>query len=98
MVELLSDTERATLFNGHPNWSLVEDRDALKRHFVFKDFEAAFAFMVKVAAAAERMDHHPEWFNVYNKVDITLTTHEAGGLTRRDSEMIQFIDQLYNRK
>jgi 4a-hydroxytetrahydrobiopterin dehydratase len=96
MIEKLSDKERVELLRDHPAWTMVAKRDAIERHLVFADFETAFAFMCKVAAAAERMDHHPEWFNVYNKLDITLTTHQVNGLSRRDSEMAQFIDQLYN--
>jgi 4a-hydroxytetrahydrobiopterin dehydratase len=96
MVEKLLDKERVELLRDHPAWTMVPGRDAIERHMVFTDFEAAFAFMKKVAAAAERMDHHPEWSNVYNKLDIILTTHEVNGLSRRDRELAQFIDQLYS--
>lgn len=88
----LSDTERAELLPALDGWSLVEGRDAIRKHFVFDDFAAAFAWMTRTALAAEKMNHHPEWFNVYNKVDVTLATHDAGGLTRRDVELAQRMD------
>ena len=65
----------------------------LRRSFTFKDFSQAWAFMNRVALAAEKADHHPEWFNVYNKVDITLSTHDAGGLSDKDVALAKFIDQ-----
>ena len=73
---------------------MVEGRDALAKTFVFSDFVAAFGFMTRVALAAERMNHHPEWHNVYKRVEVTLTTHSAGGLTRRDVELAQRMNQL----
>jgi 4a-hydroxytetrahydrobiopterin dehydratase len=73
-------------------WSEVPGRDAIARSYKFADFNAAFAFMTRVALMAEKMDHHPEWFNVYNKVDIVLTTHSAGGLTTLDVKLAQFCD------
>jgi len=73
-------------------WSEVPGRDAIARSYRFADFNAAFAFMTRVAMMAEKMDHHPEWFNVYNKVDIVLTTHDAGGLTERDVKLAKFCD------
>ncbi|MBF9232978.1 4a-hydroxytetrahydrobiopterin dehydratase [Microvirga alba] len=90
----LSDSERAELLAGLDGWSLVEGRDAIRKHFIFDDFNAAFAWMTRVAMVAEKMDHHPEWFNVYRKVDVTLSTHDANGLTRRDIEMAQRMDQF----
>ena len=74
-------------------WRAVEGRDAIAKSFAFKDFNQAFAFMTRVALMAERMDHHPEWSNVYNKVEIVLTSHDAGGLTERDIRLAKFIDQ-----
>ena len=68
-------------------WSEVDGRDAITRRFQFKDFNAAFGFMSRVALLAEKMDHHPEWFNVYNKVEVTLSTHDAGGVTQNDIDM-----------
>ncbi len=77
-----------------PNWSPVEGRDAMTRSFKFADFKQAFAFMTQVALKAEQMDHHPEWFNVYNKVDITLTTHDTGGVSDKDIKLAHYIDSL----
>ena len=79
------------------NWLPEKQRDAITREFLFKDFNAAFAFMTQVALAAEKRDHHPEWFNVYNKVRITLSTHDAGGVTQKDLDLAAFIDQAYER-
>ena len=75
-----------------PGWTMVEGRDALTRKFTFADFSAAFGFMTRVALAAEKLDHHPEWTNVWNRVEITLSTHDAGGLTRRDVDLAKIID------
>ena len=74
-------------------WRAVEGRDAIEREFRFKDFNAAFAFITRVALYAERHDHHPEWSNVYNRVTITLSTHEAGGVTDKDVSFAHFIDE-----
>jgi 4a-hydroxytetrahydrobiopterin dehydratase len=73
-------------------WRAAEGRDAVAKSFAFKDFKAAFGFMTQVALKAEQMDHHPEWFNVYNKVDVTLATHDANGVTALDVELAKFID------
>ena len=73
-------------------WRLNAQRPALRRDFRFADFNQAFAFMTRVALYAERHDHHPEWFNVYNRVEITLTTHDAGGVTQRDIDLARFAD------
>lgn len=75
-----------------PLWSPVEGRDAIRRSVKFKDFAEAFGFMARIAVVAERMDHHPEWFNVYNRVDILLATHESGGVTERDIKLAEAID------
>ena len=80
-----------------PGWSAVEDRDAIARSFRFADFNQAFGFMSRVALKAERMDHHPEWFNVYGRVDVTLSTHDAEGVTARDVELAHFIDEAAAR-
>ena len=69
------------------------DRPAIERKLVFADFNAAFGFMTRVALLADKVDHHPEWFNVYNRVEVVLTTHDAGGVTRRDLDMARFIDE-----
>ena len=76
-------------------WKKEEKRDAMTRELVFKDFNRAFAFVTQVALAAEKRDHHPEWFNVYNKVRITLSTHDAGGITQKDIDLARFIDEAY---
>ena len=73
-------------------WRLDSVRAALRRDFKFADFNQAFAFMTRVALYAERHDHHPEWFNVYNRVEVTLTTHDAGGVTERDIDLARFAD------
>jgi len=75
-----------------PGWTLTDDGLAITRRFKFADFREAFAFMTQVALAAERADHHPEWSNVYNRVDIRLTTHDAGGLTERDFALAAVAD------
>ena len=73
-------------------WTLVEGRDAIKKSFVFSDFNEAWGFMSRVALKAESMNHHPEWFNVYNKVEITLSTHDCQGLSTRDLKLANFIN------
>jgi 4a-hydroxytetrahydrobiopterin dehydratase len=75
-----------------PGWRAAEGRDAIRREFRFKDFNAAFGFMARVALMAEKLDHHPEWANVYNRVEITLATHDAGGVTELDLRLARFID------
>ena len=90
----LTDAERAELLPALDGWSMVEGRDALQKRFTFADFNAAFGWMTRVALAAERMNHHPEWSNVYRTVDVTLTSHDAGGLTRRDVELARRMDKL----
>ncbi|MHA7872704.1 MAG: 4a-hydroxytetrahydrobiopterin dehydratase [Hyphococcus sp.] len=92
MANKLSPAEREAFFKAHPDWKPLKERDAVKRAFTFADFNAAWGFMTRVALAAEKADHHPEWFNVYNRVEITLTTHDADGLSERDVKLAQFID------
>jgi 4a-hydroxytetrahydrobiopterin dehydratase len=94
MIEQLSEAERADALDGLPDWDYDEGRDAISRAFVFADFSEAFAFMTRVALIAEKADHHPEWSNVWNRVEITLTTHDAGGLSGRDVEMAEAIEAL----
>ncbi|MDP1872827.1 4a-hydroxytetrahydrobiopterin dehydratase [Phenylobacterium sp.] len=78
-----------------PQWRAGEGaREALVRTYRFEDFNAAFGFMTQVALMAEKLDHHPEWFNVYNRVDVTLTTHDAGGVTELDLKLARFMDQI----
>lgn len=93
-IARLSDDERDEALSALPSWSLREDGLAITRELQFADFNEAFGFMARVALHAEKVDHHPEWFNVYNKVAIMLTTHDAGGISRRDVEMAAFIDRL----
>ncbi len=94
MIARLDDAARAALAQSLPHWKFLADKDAIQREFKFKDFSAAWGFMDRVALLAEKMDHHPEWFNVYNRVEITLTTHDAGGLSARDMAMAHAIDAL----
>ncbi len=75
-----------------PGWAAVDGRDAIARTYRFKDFAAAFAFMTRVALAAEKLDHHPEWFNVYNRVEVILATHDADGVTTLDVELARIMD------
>jgi 4a-hydroxytetrahydrobiopterin dehydratase len=93
MVKKLSMQERETALAGiDPAWEWDVKRDAISRSFRFRDFQEAFAFMTRVALAAEKADHHPEWANVYNRVEIVLTTHDAQGLTQRDVDLARSID------
>ena len=94
MVQKLTEAERETFFGGFPGWKPLDGRDAMKKDFVFDDFNAAWGFMNRVALEAEKADHHPEWFNVYNRVEITLTTHDADGLSERDVKLAGVIDRL----
>ncbi len=93
-IALLSAEERAALAQQHPAWGPAEGRDAVTRDFAFADFSKAWAFMSRVALLAEKQDHHPEWSNVYGKVTIVLSTHDAGGLSARDVRMVKAIDAL----
>jgi len=94
MVEKLSGNARNTALAELTVWSEVEGRDAIARSFQFPDFNTAFGFMSRVAMMAEKIDHHPEWFNVYSRVDVTLSTHECGGLSQRDVNLAKFMDML----
>lgn len=94
MVEQLSEAERDDALEGLAEWDYDVTRDAITRSFTFDDFSQAFAFMTQVALLAEKADHHPEWSNVWNRVDILFTTHDAGGLSGRDIEMALAIDAL----
>lgn len=91
-MEKLSGAERSDALQKLTGWTEVEGRDAIFKSFSFSDFNTAFGFMSRIALMAERMDHHPEWFNVYNRVEITLTTHDADGLSMRDIKLAAFID------
>ena len=94
MIERLSDAARAALPATLPDWRMVEGRDAIRRDFRFRDFSEAWGFMARVALLAEKHDHHPEWFNVWNRVEIVLSTHDAGGLSERDVGLARAIDAL----
>ena len=94
MVERLSGAAREAALAELTGWSPVEGRDAIQKSYRFKDFTEAFGFMTRVALLAEKADHHPEWFNVYNKVDIVLTTHDANGLSARDIKLAKAIDRV----
>lgn len=93
MAERLSPEARTAALTGLDGWTAASgDRDTITKSFRFKDFNAAFGFMARAALKAEAMNHHPEWFNVYNRVDVTLTTHDAGGLTELDVRLAKFMD------
>jgi 4a-hydroxytetrahydrobiopterin dehydratase len=94
MVTKLTDAERNGLVNLLPSWSQTEGRDAIHRSFRFADFSEAWGFMARVALLAEAQQHHPEWSNVYNRVEITLTTHDAGGLSANDVTLAKSIDAI----
>ena len=94
MVEKLDAAARASLAAELPDWAMVTGRDAIRRSFCFADFSTAWGFMARVALLAEAQDHHPEWSNVWNKVEILLTTHDAGGLSPRDLRLAKAIDAL----
>jgi 4a-hydroxytetrahydrobiopterin dehydratase len=94
MAQKLDDAARKTIPTRLPGWRLVEGRDAIAKTFTFKDFNAAFGFMTRAALVAERMNHHPEWLNVWNRVEVTLSTHDAGGLTERDLKLAEAMDRI----
>lgn len=91
--KLTGDARRSALA-GLKGWAEVNGRDAITKKFVFRDFSQAFGFMTRAALVAEKMDHHPEWFNVYKTVDVTLSTHDAGGLTDRDVKLAEAMDKI----
>ena len=94
MPQKLTAAARAAALAKLPGWSEVKGRDAITRKFVFKDFNEAFGFMTKAALIAEKLDHHPEWFNVYKTVEVTLSTHDAGGLTELDVKLAEAMNRL----
>ena len=94
MVARLTEGHRNESLAAIPDWSYDASRDAITRRFTFADFNEAFGFMARVALLADKADHHPEWSNVWNRVDILLTTHDADGLSQRDIAMAQAIDAL----
>ncbi|MAO57104.1 MAG: 4a-hydroxytetrahydrobiopterin dehydratase [Rhodospirillaceae bacterium] len=92
MTDKLTGDARTQAIAGLDGWTDVDGRDAISKTFQFKDFNAAFGFMTRTALVAEKMDHHPEWFNVYNRVEVTLATHDAGGVTQKDIDLAAFMD------
>lgn len=93
-IARLTEAEVKALLGAVPGWALRADGKAIERTFKFKDFNQAFGFMTRVALYADKADHHPEWFNVYNRVEITLTTHDADGLSARDADMARAIESM----
>lgn len=91
---LLTKDALGTLTDTHPDWTLGDDEKSINRTFKFGNFVEAFGFMASAAIVAEKMDHHPEWFNVYNRVEVTLTTHDSGGVTELDAELAKRMDAL----
>ena len=94
MAQKLFGEARKSALARLKGWSEVSGRDAITKKFVFADFNQAFGFMTRAALVAEKMDHHPEWFNVYKTVEVTLSTHDAGGLTDRDVTLAETMDKL----
>jgi 4a-hydroxytetrahydrobiopterin dehydratase len=94
MASKLTGQQRAAALGKLTGWSEVKGRDAILKTFTFRDFNAAFGFMTRVALMAEKMDHHPEWSNVYRTVEVTLSTHDAGGLTEKDVTLAQFMNSI----
>jgi len=94
MAQKLTAEARKSALARLSGWSEVAGRDAISRKFVFKDFNEAFGFMTRAALVAEKMDHHPEWFNVYKTVEVTLSTHNAGGVTELDIKLAEAMDRL----
>jgi 4a-hydroxytetrahydrobiopterin dehydratase len=95
LIEKLSPQSAAELLATLKHWQHDEKRDAITREFVFADFAQAFAFMTQIAVVAEKRNHHPEWFNVYNRVKITLTTHDVNGLSQRDIDLARYADAAF---
>jgi len=96
MAERLTLEDREAGLNSLRDWRLQDEREAIRRAFRFKNFQQAFAFMTHVAMTAEKMNHHPEWSNVYGSVDITLTTHDVGGLSELDLDLARRIDRIFD--
>ena len=90
----MSATEVTQALSKLTGWVKIQERDAIRKTFTFQDFVTAFAWMAQVAIRAEKMNHHPEWFNVYNRVDVTLATHDCGGVSERDVDLAAFMDHV----
>ncbi|MDG1997398.1 MAG: 4a-hydroxytetrahydrobiopterin dehydratase [Emcibacteraceae bacterium] len=97
IVKMYKKLKLDDLLNDLSGWQAVEGREAIMKSFVLSDFKSAFAAMTQIALKAEQMDHHPEWFNVYNQLKITLTTHDANGVTSHDKELAEFIDKTVDQ-
>jgi 4a-hydroxytetrahydrobiopterin dehydratase len=93
-VAILSESERTEALAGLDGWTFDAGRNGIVKRFAFKDFSAAFGFMTRVALAAEKADHHPEWSNVWNRVDVLLSTHSAGGVTDKDIALAAKIEEI----
>ena len=93
MTQKFSAEEIAAALDALDGWALVPGREAISKSYRFQSFNEAFAFMTRVALKAEKMDHHPEWFNVYNRVEVTLATHDAGGVSAKDITLAAFMDK-----
>ena len=98
MPKKLEGAARTSSLKELPQWREVPGRDAITRKFEFGNFNEAFGFMTRVGLLAEKMDHHPEWFNVYNKVEVTLATHDAGGVTENDVKMAKAMDGYVSKR
>ncbi len=94
MAKKLDDEAITTSLKVLPNWQRAPGREAITRSFKFEDFSQAFAFMTRVAMVAEKLNHHPEWFNVWNRVDVVLSTHDAGGVTELDLKLAAAMDRI----
>jgi 4a-hydroxytetrahydrobiopterin dehydratase len=94
MAQKLTADARKSALAKLSGWSDVTGRDAIAKKFIFKDFNQAFGFMTRAALVAEKMDHHPEWFNVYKSVEVTLATHDAGGVTELDIKLAEAMDKI----
>ena len=94
MADKLNTEDRKNALSDLPGWSVVDGRDAIEKTFEFDNFNQAFGFMARAALIAEKMDHHPEWFNVYNRVEVTLATHDAGGVTSLDIQLATRMNKI----
>ena len=94
MAKMNQSQDYESFLEKNTGWQPVSGKEAMEKVFMFKDFNQAFGFMTRVALKAEAMNHHPEWFNVYNRVHVTLTTHDAGGVTQKDITLASFMDAL----
>ena len=93
MAKKLESKERNKILKTLKDWKETRGRDSIEKNYIFKDFTSAFSWMTRIALIAEKMDHHPEWFNVYNKVNVTLSTHDAGGITELDIKLAKEMDK-----